>query len=139
MAPEALLCIHCGFDRKTGKNLTTEKLKKVEVKKLGPPTAAAKAGAAKSAAKAGAAPLNPYASPAGYAASASQPSAELTALDYLFCIFCGWIALIVIIIYMVQGNPKGKPMLIVWCIVQAIGFGIGLMLGVVGAMMEAGG
>jgi hypothetical protein len=60
-------------------------------------------------------------------------------MDYLFCIFCGWIALIVIIIYLVQGNPKGKPMLIVWCVVQAIGFGIGLAFGVLGAMMEAGG
>jgi hypothetical protein len=136
LAPEAVLCIHCGFDRKAGKKLTTETIKKVEIKKLGPPTAAAKAGAAKAS---GAAPVNPYASPSAYTASTSAPAAELSAMDYLFCIFCGWIALIVIIIYIAQGNPKGKPMLIVWCVVQAIGFAIGFVLGIMGAVMNAGG
>jgi hypothetical protein len=136
MAPEALLCIHCGYNRKTGKKLTTEKIKKVEAKKLGAPTAAAKAGAAKSAASAGA--LNPYASP-GSAAPARSAEAQLTVMDYLFVIFCGGIALIVAIIYIIQGNPKGMPLLKAWAVVTAIAFviNVGLTLMMI-AMQGAG-
>ena len=127
---EAVLCVQCGFDRKAGKKISTETVKKVEARKLGPPNAAAKAAAAKAGAP------NPYASPQS-PAKPYNSDAQLTVMDYLFIIFCGWIALIVAIVYMVQGNPKGKPMLIAWCIVQAIAFGIGIIIGVVGAMMEA--
>jgi hypothetical protein len=139
MAPEALLCIHCGYDRKSKKKLATQTIKKVEAKKLGPPNEAAKAGAAKAAAKAAAQPLNPYASPAAQAASAGSYSsgAELTAMDWLFVIFCHNIALIVAIIYLCTGNPKGKPLLVAWAIVAAISFGLGIVIGLVLAVMGA--
>ncbi len=128
MAPESVLCIECGYDRKTGRKINVETVKKVEAKKLGPPSAAAKAGAAKA---------NPYASPgaAGSAVKPYNPDAQLTTMDYLFVIFCGWIALLVAIIYLIQGNPKGKPMIIAWFVVQAIAFGIGIVLGVIAAVM----
>jgi hypothetical protein len=47
LAPEAVLCVECGYNRKSGKKLQVETVKKVEAKKLGPPTAAAKAAAGK--------------------------------------------------------------------------------------------
>jgi hypothetical protein len=47
LAPESVLCVECGYNRKTGKKMGVETVKKVEVKKLGPPTAAAKAAAGK--------------------------------------------------------------------------------------------
>jgi hypothetical protein len=131
--PEAVLCVHCGFDRKTGKKLATQTIKKVEAKKLGAPTAAAKAGAAKSAATQSA--LNPYASP-GSAAPARTAEAQLTVMDYLFVIFCGGIALIVAIIYIIQGNPKGMPLLKAWAIVTAIAFVINVGITVMMIAMQ---
>ncbi|MBW3598324.1 MAG: hypothetical protein KY475_13760 [Planctomycetes bacterium] len=44
LAPEAVLCIQCGFDRQKGKKVKVETIKKVEARKLGPPTATAKGG-----------------------------------------------------------------------------------------------
>lgn len=43
MAPEAVLCIECGFDRKAKRKVTTQTVKKAEARKLsGPPRDAAK-------------------------------------------------------------------------------------------------
>jgi hypothetical protein len=39
LAPEAVICVHCGYDRRTGKKLETTTTKSVPVKQLGaPPT-----------------------------------------------------------------------------------------------------
>jgi hypothetical protein len=58
-------------------------------------------------------------------------------VDYLFVILCSGIALIVAIIYLIQGHPKGKPLLIAWAVVQAIALGIGLIVGVIMGIMQA--
>lgn len=120
MAAEAVLCIECGYNRQTGKKIGMQTVKKVEAKKLGPPP--------------------PSKGPSKKSKSSSKaynPDAQLTAIDYLFVFLCGWIALIVAIIYMAQGNPKGKPMLIAWCVIQAIMFGIGMAIGTIMAISGA--
>jgi hypothetical protein len=55
------------------------------------------------------------------AKKASSPGEEdLTALEWVLTILCTNIACIVAIVYIVQGKPKGKKMLIVCLIVYAV-------------------
>lgn len=44
LAPEAVLCVQCGYDRKAKRKVGTQSVKKVEARKLGGPNAAAKGG-----------------------------------------------------------------------------------------------
>lgn len=65
------------------------------------------------------------------AAKRSSPSGEsdeLSVVDWVLAILCSSIGCIVGIVYMVQGKPKGKKLLIVSLIVMAVAFVINVLV-----------
>lgn len=130
MQPGAILCVACGFNTKTNKQTASSSDGAALAKReeyFAQQAAKAEAQQAKV--------LKSGPTGAGGMTVAAKPEAELTALDYVFCILCGGIALVVSIIYLVTGNPKGKKMLIVTLAAQAVFFVIGFVLGIVMQMM----
>jgi predicted RNA-binding Zn-ribbon protein involved in translation (DUF1610 family) len=67
--------------------------------------------------------------------SYSSADEDLSALEWIVAILCSGIGCILGIIWMIQGKPKGKKMLMVSLIVQ----GIGVVLQVILASMQQGG
>jgi hypothetical protein len=74
---------------------------------------------------------NPFQSPAidssGYAERLKGRSSELEAIDWILAVFCGGIACIVGIVWMIQGKPKGVKMVglsilfaVIWSIVRVL-------------------
>lgn len=132
MKEGAILCIACGFNTKTGKQLASSSDSAAIAKR--------EEYFAQQAAKAEAQQAKILAAGGGKATASGKPrvdkpDVELSAIDYIFCIFCGGIALIVSIIYCVTGNPKGPAMLKLVLIVQAVLFVIGFVGGIVSTMM----
>jgi hypothetical protein len=68
--------------------------------------------------------------------SYSSGDEDLGPFDWVLAILCTNIALIVGIVWLITGNPKGKKMLMVCGIVYAVGFAIGFMIGVLGALNQ---
>jgi len=64
---------------------------------------------------------------------AGVPAADrdLSVVDWLLCIFCGCIGLIMGLVYVSQGKPKGKKMIIIVLVLGAIG----AVLSIVGQML----
>ncbi len=122
-----VLCLSCGFNTQTKKQLgrTSD----------GAALARRQEIYAQQAAKANAKPVKGAPTKSSPSAiSGGDDSVELSMLDYLFCIFCGGIALVVSIIYIVQGNPRGMKMLKVILLVSAISAGLGFLGGLVGGL-----
>lgn len=105
MAEGAVICIQCGYNTKTNKKLVrqadSDATKRRDEIYAGQ---AARAAAMKPRSGAGS-------GGSGGSYAAERPEATLTTLEILFCIFCNTIALIVGVIYLVTGNPKGPAML----------------------------
>ena len=128
MKEGAILCVACGFNTKTGKQIASSS--------DGAALAKREAYFEQQAAKAEAQQAKVLAggvTSGGVPVKASKPGAELSTIDYVFCVLCGGIATIVSIIYCVTGNPKGPTMLKINLIAQAIlfalGFAYGMMMG----------
>lgn len=121
MKEGAILCVACGYNTKTGKQIASSS----DGAALAKREAYFEQQAAKAEAQQAKILGSGAVSPSGN--KTSKPDVELSTLDYLFCIFCGGIALIVSIIYCVTGNPKGPPMLKLTLIVQGVLFVIGVV------------
>ncbi|MBI3099025.1 MAG: hypothetical protein HYY93_12410 [Planctomycetes bacterium] len=63
---------------------------------------------------------------------AEESGEALTPAEWVFAILCGNIACIVAIIWMIQGNPKGKKLFLVTLVTQVVAFFIGMIMGAVG-------
>lgn len=121
MKEGAILCVACGYNTKTGKQIASSS----DGAALAKREAYFEQQAAKAEAQQAKILGSGAVTPSGN--KTSKPDVELSTLDYLFCIFCGGIALIVSIIYCVTGNPKGPPMLKLTLIVQGVLFVIGVV------------
>lgn len=71
---------------------------------------------------------SPTAGRATKTAAATDGSDELSVLEWILAILCSTIGCIVGIIWMIQGKPKGKKLLIVSLVVMAIGFILNVMI-----------
>lgn len=133
MAEGAVLCIACGYNTKTGKQTASIS----DGAALAKREAYFELQAAKANAQQAKILGSGSVTSSGTKVKESNPAAELSTLDYVFCILCGWIATIVCIIYLVTGNPRGLPMLKVNLIAQAVMFVLGIVLGAVMGTMSA--
>ncbi len=120
---DAVICVHCGLDRRSGKKVAVTRIKEA-------PRPSLEVG-------------SPYKSPqAGGAASGKRGSSSteenLTIVEILFAILCTNIACILALIWLVMGNPKGKKMFVVVVIVYAVAIAIGVVIGLIQVAMEAG-
>jgi hypothetical protein len=66
----------------------------------------------------------------------ANPDEDLTVFDWMMIVFCCWAALIMSIVYMVQGKKKGVKLLIAIVVVNVIAFFIGVVIGVVQVLMN---
>lgn len=137
----AVTCPNCGADMKEGDVLcitcgfNTQTKKRVNSSSDGAALARRQEIYAQQAAKANAKPVKNAPTKSGSTvASGGDDTVELSMLDYLFCIFCGGIALVVSIIYIIQGNPRGMKMLKVILIVSAVSSGLGFIVGFIGGL-----
>lgn len=131
MKEGAVLCISCGFNTQTKKQLSSSS--------DGAAIARRQEIYAQQAAKANAKPIMAGGKSSTSSTSKSDDGVELGPLDYLFCFFCTGIALIVAIIYIVQGNPRGKKLLVAALICVAIGTVLNIIafsVGIVGGLSQ---
>jgi uncharacterized Zn finger protein (UPF0148 family) len=132
MTEGAVICISCGFNTKTGKQLSSSSDGDAEANR----EKMYAQQAAKAAAKTAKDP-NPYAAP-GFVpdkAKAKNPADEFQTLDWIVCFLCPGIGIICGLIYAVTGKPKGLKMLgisvAVAVVLNVIFFVAGAMLGTV--------
>ncbi len=126
MTEGALLCIACGFNTKTGKQVASVSDGAALAKReayFEQQTAKANAQQAKI--------LGTGAVTAsGTPVKASKPAAEFGATDWIVCFLCSGIGIIAGIVYCITGNPKGPKML-------GISFGVAVVLNIIGFILRS--
>jgi hypothetical protein len=100
MQAGAVICVRCGFNTQTGKQLRTVSDTDAQQRRDAAYAKQAMRGDKISRQKKG-----------SYSSSGGGADADLSVLEILFCVLCAGIGVIVGLIYLVTGNPKGGKML----------------------------